>query len=33
LVWIEGGEYEVKETKVWGPNVLAFWLITNDADY
>ena len=28
-----GGDYEVAETKIWGRNVLAFRLITNDADY
>ena len=33
LVWREGRNYEVEETKIWGPNVLAFRLITNDADY
>ena len=28
-----GGDYEVEETKIWGPNVLAFRLITGGADY
>ena len=33
LAWREGGDFEVEETKIWGPNVLAFRLITGGADY
>ena len=29
----ERGSYEVEETKIWGPNMLAFRLITGGADY
>ena len=28
LAWREGTEWEIEETKMWGPNALAFRMIT-----
>ena len=33
LVWREGNTYEVKETKLFGPNVLTFQLVTGADRY
>ncbi len=33
MCYRDGNAYEVKETKVWGPKVLAFWLITGRLRY
>ena len=33
LVWKDGDAYEVEETRTWGPNVLAFQLVTGRHRY
>ncbi|KAL7523611.1 hypothetical protein ACHAXR_001156, partial [Thalassiosira sp. AJA248-18] len=33
LCWRESDAYEIEETKIWSPNVLAFRLITGNANF